>query len=101
MKKKVNEILRTFNGHILTSISFFTASLGLREIDLGNIRRPSDRKGSELKPIIGFCFANNGLALLAVRRNVPSPPIGTTTSAQLVCFVESVILNQILLLLLL
>lgn len=73
-----------------TCINFRTASFGSYEYCLGNSKRPSERSGSELKPTIGLSFANNGHARLAVSKNVPSPPIGTTISAHVVCLVDSV-----------
>lgn len=69
------------------------ASFGSLEYFLGNIKRPSDLDGSELNPIIGLSLANKGQARLALNKNVPSPPIGTITSAQRVCFVVSVTLR--------
>lgn len=77
---------------LFTCINLRTASFVSYEYCLGNSKRPSDRTGSELKPTIGLSLASNGHARLAVNKNVPSPPIGTTISAQFVCFVDNVTL---------
>lgn len=74
-------------------MSFRTASFGSLEYSFGSINRPSERSGSELKPITGFTLSNNGHARLAVNKNVPSPPIGTKISAHFVCFVDNVTLK--------
>lgn len=68
---------------IYTSIILRTASRGSWENCLGRRRRPSEHNGSELNPTTGMWFRSgiSGLALPAVIRNVPSPPMGTRMSA--------------------
>jgi hypothetical protein len=64
---------------IQTFKSLSIASSMFVEYLTGRHRQPSDRLGSEFRPITGLSFP---LTRLAAIRYVPSPPVGIITSAQ-------------------